>query len=386
MPRKPIPINQISRPKDAFILTHSARQMLFLCPKKFWYRYVQELVPIEQVAEPAFWFGTAIHAALEMWYESGSLNVALDIINSIYLETAESDRDKTNWLKARAMIRAYCNQFPQEKYEVVALEKFIEGPIINPGSGYPSTKLWFAGKLDALVQDIEENHWLWENKTASSVGADYRAKIVSDPQVYTYVQYLDQSGTPIHGIVYNVLEKPAGQTKQKIGETEEEYQLRYVEACAKAKNGKSAAKRQFPETDDEFEDRVFNLLNTPEKFWRQEFLVDKNQQESVHREFWETGQIFLRMRQADCWLKNRTACYKFRADKPCAYWDVCAAGSKEEEADMIAAYLTHKRAHEELADYLYPEDGQVDTTANSEPTSDDTLITNSINNTDFAPF
>lgn len=84
----------------------------------------------------------------------------------------------------------------------------------------------------------------------SANDSNYLDKLWTDTQIALYCYYLRELGYPIVGVIYNVLLK--SRLKQSKGETQEEYEARHAELAAKNKSGKSTAKRQLPETNEEF--------------------------------------------------------------------------------------------------------------------------------------
>jgi hypothetical protein len=136
---------------------------------------------------------------------------------------------------------------------VVEIEKEFVGEIRNPDTGRQSQTFRIAGKVDGIVR-CHDGLYLLEHKTASTVDASYLDKLWTDTQIALYCYYLRELGYPIVGVIYNVLLK--SRLKQGKGETQEEYEVRHAELAAKNKSGKSTAKRQMPETDEEFQARL----------------------------------------------------------------------------------------------------------------------------------
>ncbi len=120
-----------------------------------------------------------------------------------------------------------------------------------------------AGKADAIVQRSMACNLL-EHKTAASIDANYLDKLWTDTQIALYCYYyLRELGYPIVGVIYNVLLK--SRLKQSKGETQEDYEARHAELAAKNKSGKSTAKRQLPETNEEFQGRLAAWYSKPKR-------------------------------------------------------------------------------------------------------------------------
>ena len=64
------------------------------------------------------------------------------------------------------MMTAYAARYAAEEFEVVALEKTFEGPIVNPATGAASRSFVLAGKVDGIVR-IGGDYFILEHKTAA---------------------------------------------------------------------------------------------------------------------------------------------------------------------------------------------------------------------------
>jgi hypothetical protein len=150
-------------------------------------------------------------------------------------------------------------------------------------------------------------------------------KLWEDTQVGIYVAYLRDLGYDIAGVIYNELLKCT--LIQKKGETEEEYQLRYAELCAKSKTGKSTAKRQLPESDEEYAQRVREWYQTENRFQRTEMYLSDVQIDLVRLDLWGMTQQFLDARRRDDWFCNRESCNSFYGS--CPYRRYCQSNYDE---------------------------------------------------------
>jgi hypothetical protein len=329
--------------QEKIIITNSRRASMMDCARKHWFRYEQELVPINR--NDAFFQGSLTHECLEPWHR----NQSTDEIGRILQETraAFSDDPKAKHIIAhvRATMLAYIKRYPSEQFEPEFLERSFVGDIVNPRTNASSKKLCYAGKVDGVVQQREDGtYWLLEHKTTSDITANYLDKLWEDPQIHLYAHYIEiQEKITITGIIYNILVK--SRITQREGETEDAYQARYAEACATSKTGKSVAKRKMPETDEEFAARLSEAYNRPEMFQRQEIILDRTQVREQLEELWAFGQYYLQTRRGKVWFRNRQACRRYNSR--CGYFPVCSA--RPEEFDQMAEmYLKHEAANQEL--------------------------------------
>ena len=325
--------------KDKIILSYSALSAYLRCPKAYQLRYLQELAPLERSANLRF--GSVIHDCLERWHRGDSLDAVLAFINETYPAPRLDEFVRRDWHLARAMLKGYARQFPTERFRVLALEKEFLVPLVNPATGRASRKLMLAGKVDGLVQQ-DGQVWLLEHKTASVVDGDYLERLPMDLQVHLYALCAERAwGFQVAGVLYNPLLKI--QLKQAQGETEGEFEERRAALRAKSKTGKTSAKRQMPESDEDFHERLLARYQDPGVFMRQEVFICRSRLRELAREVWDLGQDILRARREDRFLRNTESCY--RKDRRCAYVPLCRSG----ECPLVRENFFRREApHQEL--------------------------------------
>lgn len=317
---------------DKTLLTYSALNTFRNCPRKYKNRYLDNLRPRERAE--ALSFGSAIHTAIELWYRSSEAESRLrDVL--AYIDDAFEDRvvdsnQMVQWHLATAMIRGYAERYATEEFEVVEVEKEFVSEIRNPDTGRQSQTFRIAGKVDGIVR-CHDGLYLLEHKTASTVDASYLDKLWTDTQIALYCYYLRELGYPIVGVIYNVLLK--SRLKQGKGETQEEYEIRHAELAAKNKSGKSTAKRQMPETDDEFQARLTEWYSRPEAFHREFIYLSEDRLAMLQDEVWEITQQYLDARRRGKWLLNTSNCFSYQ--RPCEYLAYCQSGFNPNVADNL---------------------------------------------------
>jgi len=327
---------------DKGVLTFSALNTFRNCPRKYKHRYIDCLRPREKAESLSF--GSVIHSAIELWYRSAPDNnrlwTVLDFIDPQFPQRAGDDGQKATWNLARAMFTGYASRYASEDFEIVEVELPFTGEIRNPDTGRPSQTFVMAGKADAIVKRTD-GMYLLEHKTASSIDANYLDKLWTDTQIALYSFYLRQIGYPIVGIIYNVLLK--SRLKQKAGETEAEYEARRMELAAKNKSGRSTAKRQMPESDEEFQARLAEWYARPEAFHREHIYLSEDRLAMLQEEVWEITQQYLDARRRGKWLLNTSNCFSFQ--RPCEYLPFCQSGFNPNVADNLYEIVP---PHEEL--------------------------------------
>jgi PD-(D/E)XK nuclease superfamily len=327
---------------DKNILTYSALNTFRNCPRKYKLRYLDCLRPREKAE--ALSFGGIIHGAIELWYRSdpatNRLEKLLEYVDQQF-PTRFGDSSRTaTWHLARAMVTGYARRYPSENFRVVEVEKSFTSEIRNPDTGRLSQTFVMAGKADAIVER-PEGMYLLEHKTASSIDANYLDKLWTDTQIALYSYYLRQLGYPIVGVIYNVLLK--SRLQQKQGESLAEFEVRRAELAAKNKNGKSTAKQQLPETDDEFQSRLEEWYDRPEAFHREHIYLSEERLAMLQDEVWEITQQYLDARRRGKWLLNTSNCFSYQ--RACEYLPYCQSGFNSIVADNLYEIAL---PHEEL--------------------------------------
>ena len=327
------------------VLTYSALNCFRNCPQKYKLRYVDQLrrpEPPENLA-----FGTVVHEALERWYtlpaDNHRLLMVLDFIDSQYPNREADAKEKAAWHLARAILMGYAERYGREEFEVVHVEKPFEAEIRNPETGRLSQTFTIAGKVDGIVRLASDGElYLLENKTASSLTSDYLDRLWTDTQIALYCFYLRQQGFPVVGVIYNVLLK--SRLQQRVGETDQEFEDRRMVLAAKNKSGKSTARRQEAESDEEFAARLHEWYVRPEAFHRERIYLSEDRLAMLQDEVWEITQQYLAARGRGKWLMNTSNCFSFQ--RPCEYLPYCQSGFNTNVRDNLFQVVP---AHEELA-------------------------------------
>ncbi len=312
-------------PQDLTPVTCSSLKTFKLCRKDYLLRFVQGLHPLAE--SDALYLGTVIHGCLERWYGRGDadkdtvVSGIFNYIDSSFPDRERDERQKRDWHLARAMFAAYIERYPSEDFEIVEIEKQFQCPIINPDTGAASRTFYMRGKVDALVVR-EGEYFLLEHKTAAVIDRNYIDKLPLDFQVTLYAHYLEQfMNIRIAGVIYNVIGK--AKIQQSPGETEEVFEVRRADLIAKSKTGKSSAKRQMPETDEEFAARLAEKYRGKDMFHRSPLYIPRSQYEMLTAEIWELSQQLLIARRTNRWYMNTDVCFLYH--HPCRFFPICVS-------------------------------------------------------------
>lgn len=190
------------------------------CPKKYYYIYVAERVPI--VVSDTLRFGKIIHEALARWH-----TVGVDKTFS-YLEGLSDQIAGVDAAKLIAMFTYYKPSF--EGYKVVAAEQEFSSAIVNPNTGRALKGIRLRGFIDVLLEDDLGQHVVAEHKHTSQqiIGfGPYWSGLAIDDQLAIY--------SLVYGakcMIYNVLRKPTLRiSKADMGSDDAETLTRYLERC-----------------------------------------------------------------------------------------------------------------------------------------------------------
>ncbi len=321
------------------VSTYSMWNSFRNCRKQAELRYLQHLLPLER--DRNLHYGSLIHDCLQLWHTGRDLAAVLALIDRLCPNRIHDENQRLDAHLATAMMKAYASRYAAEDFEVVALEKTFEGPIVNPATGAASRSFVLAGKVDGIVR-IGDEHYLLENKTTSQLNSDYLERLWTDFQITIYAYYVEQTmGIPITGILYNILVK--AKLQQSKGETEEEFEARRAELLAKSKTGKTTAKRKLPETDEEFQQRLAEKYTEPTMLHREMLYLSRDRFDILRTELWELTQAFLDARRRGVFYQNTGFCFNYH--RPCAYFPICRSNGNP---NVVENLYTITPPHEEL--------------------------------------
>lgn len=285
------------------LLTYSRLRLRLNCPFAEHLRYDQHLAP--KAFSAARLLGSAVHKGLE----TDSIPKAMAVFDSALPVTQEQQNDLD-------MDKAVCRAMLEEAREAFAPlpglmpEQQFRLPIRNPATGAISRSYLLAGKVDGICT-LEDETWLVEYKTASTVDRQYIARLRLDGQVTTYLYAMERVlQRPIAGVIYRIIRKPSIRQTQK--ETFEAYCNR-LEADYRAR---------------------------PDFYFVEERLYRSREDMTLFEvELWDMTQRMLWERKKDIHHRNTARCTDFGT---CEYMPICL-----QEAGWEGLY-EYKEANEEL--------------------------------------
>lgn len=295
--------------KELRTITHSMTQCFQECRQKYDYRFNRQIVPAKPIR--SLDVGSAVHAGLEFWF---NFHLAAGAVDAAVSRGAELGLSVDDQIRVRVMLEGYCELYEQDDFEVVAIEDAFTLPLVNPKTGRISRTFAFRGKPDGVVKK-DGKYYILEHKTTSSITDVYIDRIDIDAQIALYGWALERMGTPIEGVIYDIIEKPG--IKWKVGETDEEFEARKAALAAKSKTGKSTAKKQEPDTYDTFLERCRNEV-VAECFRRVEVPLTAERKREAIQNMWLTAKDMM----GAAIYPNTGSCTKFDG---CPYLPLCRA-------------------------------------------------------------
>jgi hypothetical protein len=321
-------------------ITISQIRTFLSCNHKAKLRYEDQLVPLEPVG--ALHFGSVVHSALELLHLTGDRS---RVEASVFGQFPD---DRSRALMALAMIFGYTEHYRESGVKLIQAEQTFRGPIINPATSRPSTKLEFAGKIDAIAE-YQGGIWLLERKTARGLRGDYLERLWTDMQITAYVHAARKFlSLDIKGVLYDVMIKC--QLKQATGETESEYDERRAKLLERSKTGKTSARRREPEPDEAYAARLERWYREhPEAFHREAMLVSEDRLIAFQHDLWDIHHKILEARLSGIFTQNPSHCFNY--NRPCAYYPICRSGGNP---NVIDNFYKTEPAHVELHNQLTP--------------------------------
>lgn len=295
------------------------------------FRFIDGIVTLVK-AQPLR-FGTLIHTGLEpiMRLESDDERIAAaiaavqtepDSINpNIQVPTDPFDR-----VKAEELLRGYVFRWGNDEYEVLAVERHFETPLVNPLTGKASRTWRLAGKIDAIVQRRRDGLiFIMEHKTSSediTPGSVYWKKLRMDGQVSVYFEGARSLGYDIAGCIYDVIGKPS----IKPLEATPMESRKYTKA-----GGLYANQREADEGPEQYRARlVENIASDPAGYYQRGVVTRlEDQMARAMHDIWLTAQHLHESQTEGSYPRNPDACVSF--GRACDYFSVCAGEASIED-------------------------------------------------------
>lgn len=166
------------------------------CPRKYYWKYVRHL-QLKDDDSPALDFGTAVHQALEVWYNTGEEEEMLETFHEFWDERF-SDKKRTHE-KGEKLLTSYVEKYDSEPFEIIGEpEQVFELELFNT---------IFVGKMDLVIRYPDQFDMILDHKTSTRMGRNYFKSFNPDIQMtgYTIAGRAIYPELDIKGAIVNVL-------------------------------------------------------------------------------------------------------------------------------------------------------------------------------------
>jgi hypothetical protein len=317
------PRKRKARETIPLVVSPSSLSLFRECRRKFKLKYIDKLVPEAwEDAEPLS-FGKLIDLAMELRNDGADWAVVLAWLDSECRDRATDPQLAERYARAVALLRGYAEKYQSDTWQFVGVQVQVEGNVTNPDS--PRSKgakfVSFAGWLDGLIL-WDGQLWVYELKTTSRIDGAYLDSLWQAPQTGLYALYTERTlGIPVAGVLYDICQKSSAQTVRRDGETEDEFEARAAELRSINKSGKTTAKRQIPESWDEFTERLVSIHARPEMYRREAIPITLDRLAAVESDLWMQSRDMTTARQQGTFYRNDRSCLSF--GRECEYLALC---------------------------------------------------------------
>lgn len=280
--------------------------------------------------------------------EQMTISPALEAANRAIQECADQ-ADALILAKVQALMMGYDARWHGDDWEVVAVEREYELPLVNPETGRPSQTWRHAGKLDLeLTWTPDGSFWVGEHKTTSESiddpNAPYWQRLTIDSQVNEYVLAQWQQGVRPAGTLYDVIKKPTIRprklTKAEVGEIVGSGLYFGFFVPEGTREGVTGGKITAEDPDLFYLRLARDTINEPDKYFQRR-PIPRLQGEVLEyaHELWDIGKAMQHARKAGHYYRNTGACMMY--GRPCKFLGVCSG----HEGDEVGAWRRNPERH-----------------------------------------
>lgn len=333
-------LNQVVAPvteKRKLVVSPSSLALWRECRRKFKLKYLDGLIPETWEDGEPLSFGRLVDKALEYVHDGVSWTSVMAWLDSEFSGSTDP-REMERYTRAQAMLRGYVNRWSEtDPWQYVGVQVHFEGPVTNPSTGAEAKLTAFNGWLDALIL-WDGDLWVYELKTSSRIDGAYLEALWQAPQTGLYALYVQRClGVPVAGVLYDICQKSHAQTVRREGETQEEYEARAIELASLNKSGKTTAKRQLPESWEDYGLRLLEQHAKPEMYRREAIPITSERLAEVEADLWLQAKDMTTSRQQQTFYKNERACVAWGQE--CEYLPLC----RSNQSPIIRDNLYRKR-------------------------------------------
>lgn len=331
------------------VITNSEMRTRRRCAREHHLSYELGYRPVEDVEHLRF--GTLMHGALELWWLGNPVEASLEFIAAHAVDEWEA-------AKARVMMIGYDARWREVTplADVVAVEREVYAPLVNPETGAASRTFVLGMKLDVLCGSSFVEH----KTTASEIGlgSAYWKRLQMDTQISTYYAGAKSLGHDVTGCLYDVLRKP-GQRQSQVPLTDADGVKIVRDQAGQRVRTKDDKKwretgdtklgyvlQTRPETVDEYEARLTEeVAQNPDKYYQRGTVVRLEAEErEAQLDAWQLAREIREAELADAHPRNPDACERF--GRMCGFFDHCTGVASLDDA---ARFVRVDNVHPELS-------------------------------------
>jgi len=335
------------------ILTNSEMKTRRRCAREHHLSYELGYRPVEDAE--ALRVGTLVHLGLEHWWQADrGLEDILELVTFNAVDEYEA-------AKIRVMLRGYDARWQgaHDPADVVAVEREVYAPLVNPETGHASRTFELGMKLDVLLGSSFVEH-----KTTSEeigVGSVYWKRLQMDTQISTYYAGAKSLGHEVTGCLYDVIRKPALRPSQVPIKDEDGCKIVLDSAGERVRTKDGKKWRQTGDTElgyvlqtrletaEEYEQRLTEeVAGNPDKYYQRGTVVRlEHEEREAQLDAWQLAREIREAELADAHPRNPDACQRF--GRMCGFFDVCSGTAS---LDDESRFLRVSNVHPELGEQV----------------------------------
>jgi len=184
------------------------------CPKKYWWRYLEELTPYKK--STALTLGSMVHNAFDMYYTGSSIDDVTEHIRKVSDEQIASADPQIaeDLVVAKYTALAMWTNCPKDlsMFDDIQPELYIETKFDR---GVKQVL-----RVDGIVK-IDGKFWIRELKTTGLAFSQFEKRCEVSSQCSTYTSAVRKHGIPVYGVIYDFIKKPM--LRRHVRESKEDF-------------------------------------------------------------------------------------------------------------------------------------------------------------------
>lgn len=285
-------------------ISHSMMTTAKQCWRKYQFKYVMNLDPIEQRMAPKL--GKIVHEAFDMYYKGFTHDEVTSFIARQFAEerTKVEAADTEDVDLASSIAQGMWMYFPKDRsiFQDISSEKSFSVGLFKNGKG-----IKLEGIMDGLVKK-DGNWWVRELKTTSVNRRQFKEKMDVSEQATMYVWAARKLGFDVKGVVYDAIHKP--QLRKGVNESMEAFGRRIIE----------------------------DYKNRPDVYYQREYVYRTNiDLVNFEKDMRAFDRDLKRKQKHGGFYRNQGSCFSFNTE--CPYKRICFS----EQPDQLTLSLFYKQ-------------------------------------------